>query len=351
MIEIYSPRSLSKKRLDQHLAQGWFRSCNSLFKPHVAFLDNLLSDIVHIRLKLDGYKIGKRQLKRYNQVLNRFTVKTGFLNIDQDKEALYDAHKAKFKGYIFNSLRQVVYDFHPDGIFDTREVAIYNGEELIGFSFFDVGERTMASIISIYNPAYEKYSLGMFTMMEEIKLAQKSNMNFYYPGYIFDNNPAFDYKIRKENMQYLNPKTTRWCKFKRVNREDTKAHRIQEKIETVFLSVKEKGIELNKRYYPMNSLGYIQFPDAIFLKGIYLLIGQVGIDRFAVIEYLSESDTFIISQTLINTAYWGLFEQDGQSELLDPEICFDQLLEYENILLRSNNTEEVAQYFIDYFFI
>ena len=103
LIEIYSPRTLSKKRLDQLLSQGWFRSCNSLFRPQIIFLDNLLSDIVHVRLKLKDYTLGKRQLKRFNKIHSNFTVRTGTLNINDEKEALYDMHKAKFKGFIFTA--------------------------------------------------------------------------------------------------------------------------------------------------------------------------------------------------------------------------------------------------------
>ena len=351
MVEIYTPHSLSKKRLDQRLSKGWFRSCNSLFRPQYVFLDNLLSDIVHIRLKLTDYSLGKRQLKRYNKIANRFTITTGSAHIDEDKEDLYASHKEKFKGFVFHSLEQVVFDLYPKAIFDTREVAIYDEDKLIGFSFFDIGHESMASIISIYDPSYEAYSLGIFSMMEEINIAQSLGMKYYYPGYIFDNNPAFDYKIRKENMQYLNPLTSRWGNFKRVNREDTVSHQIEQNINELHQLILEKNIDMNRRYYPLNSLGYLQFEKTMFVKGIYLLLAQISIEEFVVIEYLPEVNNYLISKASINNNYWALFELEGSSETYDPETCLDQLLEYNQIFFVTDDKLAARDYFIANFFI
>lgn len=322
-----------------------------MFRPQIIFLDNLLSDIIHIRLKLEGYALGKRQLKRYNQIQNRFRVTSDQVKIDASKEALYQTHKEKFKGFIFHSLEQVIYDNRPEGLFDTREICVYDGGRLIAFSFFDIGEKSMASIISVYSPGYDKLSLGMFTMMREILLAQEMGLDFYYPGYIFDNNSAFDYKIRKENMQYLNEDTGRWNRFKRLKREDTISYKIENKLEEIHELIFREGIDLNKRYYPMNSLGYLHFDHNHFLKSPYILIGQIGLEEFAVIEYLFEQDTFVVSRAIINNTYWSMFDSEGRTEELDPEICLDQILEYEQVLCATEDAEEAVQKFLDYFYV
>ena len=161
----------------------------------------------------------------------------------------------------------------------------------------------MASIISIFDPFYEEYSLGMFTMFEEIRLAQEQGLDYYYPGYIFDNNPAFDYKIRKENMQYLNPSSGRWGNFKRLKRQQTISYLIERKIQDLHAIILDHGIDMCPRYYPLNSLGYLKFERNIFIKGIYLLIAQISTEQFITIEYLPETNNYLVSKALINHSY------------------------------------------------
>ncbi|MCB9293514.1 MAG: GNAT family N-acetyltransferase [Lewinellaceae bacterium] len=81
-------------------------------------------------------------------------------------------------------------------VLDTREVEIYDGANLAAFSFFDVGRQSMYSKQGIYDPAYQKYSLGFFTMLVEIGYALERGCEYYYPGYVVPGNQEFDYKHR-----------------------------------------------------------------------------------------------------------------------------------------------------------
>ena len=85
-------------------------------------------------------------------------------------------------------LSQFFYNNSIKSIFDTYEVAVYDGSKLIGLSYFDFGQKSVASLLSVYDVTdeYKKYSLGVYTMLLEVVYAQEQDKTYYYPGYVLD---------------------------------------------------------------------------------------------------------------------------------------------------------------------
>jgi arginine-tRNA-protein transferase len=76
------------------------------------------------------------------------------------------------------------------------EVNVHRNDELLAASFFDVGKTSVSSIYGIFEPAETSRSLGIFTMLVEIKYALENGKQYYYPGYAYEGESYYDYKKR-----------------------------------------------------------------------------------------------------------------------------------------------------------
>ena len=172
--------------LDDYLADGWFRSCQCMYRQQIICLNDGLYSPVRIRLELPNYEF-RRSLRKLNKkVKNHFRVeiREGGFPGEIDKEFLYTHFKKRLSGYLSPTLQRYLWGENTSNVFETYEVAIYDKDELVAISFFDVGEESVASILGLYHEDYEKYSLGFYTMLAEIEFGKKEGYRYYYPGYV-----------------------------------------------------------------------------------------------------------------------------------------------------------------------
>jgi len=170
--EVHYPlRKIPPKKLDEYLAEGWFRMGQTIFTCWFLFMERGFYSAIWIRQDLENFTFKKRSRK----IMNR------------------------------NGLSGASFS-----IYDTRQIEIYDGDKLIAASFFDVGLESVASISGIFDPAYGQHSLGFYTMLLEMQFSLDQGKRFYYPGYIVPGNPRFDYKARIGAVDYYNLYTKKW---------------------------------------------------------------------------------------------------------------------------------------------
>jgi arginine-tRNA-protein transferase len=80
-------------------------------------------------------------------------------------------------------------------VFDTYVVEVRDENKLIAAGIFDNGSQSIAGIMNFYDPAYRKQSLGKFLMLMKINYARQQRKAYYYPGYLVNDYPKFDYKL------------------------------------------------------------------------------------------------------------------------------------------------------------
>jgi len=127
----------------------------------------------------------------------RFEVKVRNFVFHEAQEKLFALYRASFDGYLAESFKAQVNGLAEGNVFDSMEVAIYEGDDLVAFSLFDLGMSSATSISGIYHPAYARFSLGYWTMLLEIAYAQEQKKLHYYPGYVVPGIDKFDYKLRE----------------------------------------------------------------------------------------------------------------------------------------------------------
>lgn len=289
LVQTHFPRKLAPGRYDQYLASGWFRGSVMLYKVDLLCIESGIYGVVNIRMNLDRFSLRKSQRKRLGRGDRKFTVSIGTAKPDAEKEALYALHKDRFKGFIHPTLNEYLTSGFHRTVFDTREVCVYDGDKLVAVSYFDMGEKSMASLIGLQHPDYRSYGLGIYTMLKEIEFGRSAGFKWYYPGYVLDLPSDFDYKLELGDFEFYTP-TKRWGTFKNFDPSKTTGNRVREAMGRLKSGLEALGISSNERYYPYFSLGYMapwqlefltlpHFMELAEVEGRRLIVGYEPVQK------------------------------------------------------------------------
>lgn len=260
--EKHFPQAMTGIELDQYLHNGWYRMGQTIFTCHFLFFENKLYSPIWIRLPLANYRFRKGLRKIKRQVETPFRVKVGPAVLDPFKEELFQHYRANFDGRLASTLLESLQDNGPFNIYDSQMVEVFDGKKLIAFSFFDVGEKSLASIQGVYHPGYQQYSLGFYTMIKEIEYGLDNGYEYFYPGYVVPGYKRFDYKLRigkKEEIEYYNLKMRSWSAYPNFSVADSP-------IEVVSLFLTKLGWTLSKENISCQLLYYPAYDASVFGK-------------------------------------------------------------------------------------
>ncbi len=197
--------NVSPPRLDWLLANGWRHFGAHFFRYNLGFYENEIRAVQPLRVALFEFILSKsqRRILKRNRDLQTFVRP---IVIDAEKENLFRRHKRRFK----RDAPRSIYDFLDASAANTpceaMEICVYDEEQLLAASFFDVGETAISSVYAIFAPEEAVRSLGILTMLLEIDFAVKSDKRFYYSGYAYAGNSFYDYKKRFSALERFD-----WC--------------------------------------------------------------------------------------------------------------------------------------------
>ena len=210
LIQSHRPDRILPSELDHRLAQGWFRIGDSLFTCKAVWFEGVPRSALWIRLDLGTYSWRKSQRKLLNRIHRRYRVELGNLELNGEKRELYARYRTRVSGTRAERLEAVLGGIRGQSLFDTREIRIFDGERLVAFSWFDVGDHSAESILGVYDPECAADSLGYVSMLLEIQALQEMGFAFYYPGYVLPGAPEMDYKLRLGEIEYWDPDKWTW---------------------------------------------------------------------------------------------------------------------------------------------
>jgi arginine-tRNA-protein transferase len=293
LVQYYYPQTLSPDRLDRYLADGWFRGANMLCRSQLVCFEEDLFSVMNIRLSLEEYGFRKSLRKLINRNGRIFQIEIDKASVNEAKEQLYQQQKHRFKGFIFETLSQFLYSDYWQSVFETYEVCVYDGDKLVAVSYFDMGKESIASILGLHDAAYKKYSLGMYTMLMEVQYAMESNMKFYYPGYILDNYPKFDYKLRLGPMEHYDWYGN-WEPMAEVEHNKLAGNVLKKRMTKLQQILAEKGIRSEIVLNPFFSIGYLDQIEEDFLQSsIFLHIEPNSYqDKWLIAEYEADMESY-----------------------------------------------------------
>ncbi|HNQ15194.1 MAG TPA: GNAT family N-acetyltransferase [Pyrinomonadaceae bacterium] len=181
--------------LDRLLADGWRHFGHHFFRYNLAFYTDEIRFVYPLRIDLPKFSFSKSQrriLKRNSDL----RVEYGPATISETIIGMFERHAKRFTHSVPDSIFDFLAERPADGPCDTRSCFVYNADQLIAISFFDVGSVSLSSVYGIFEPDYADRSLGIFTMLREIEYAVENKLRHYYHGYVYEGNSFYDYKKR-----------------------------------------------------------------------------------------------------------------------------------------------------------
>lgn len=230
-----SPIELTPEQLDVYLQQGWFRMGQSIFTTHFIRFKNQLFSTIWLRIALDQFlpdAVQKKLMKKNNG----FTSIIQPATLTEEKENLYTRYRAQRSFNPSPSLHELLLgESSSHSIYQTYEVAIHDNGKLIAIGFFDVGETSAAGIVSIYDPAYKKYSLGKYLIHLKIQYCQMLGLQYFYPGYFVPGYSFFDYKLSIGHcaLEFFALNNKQWLSINHFSRRHIAINEMQVMLENV----------------------------------------------------------------------------------------------------------------------
>ncbi|PWJ44077.1 GNAT family N-acetyltransferase [Sediminitomix flava] len=284
-------------KLDESLANGWFRDGNMLSRYELIYFKRKVNAVVPLRVDLDDYQFSKGQRKLLQKNNRKFRTVIRPFSLSAEKEELYQMHKNRFDEASPPTLYRYFFDEVHKAVFDTWEFCVYDGDKLIAASFVDLGKESICSILAVFHPDYGQYSLGMYTIFLELQYAESKGLKFYYPGYIFDQPSIFDYKKRLKNLYFYDWRGG-WHKIEDLPHKET----IREKLISELSSIQDFLLEsyhlrLRQKDNPafFSHVWHNSFHIANVIKSPIYLEKKTKWGHRISVEYLSTKDVFLLS--------------------------------------------------------
>ncbi|HVE59891.1 MAG TPA: hypothetical protein VNB22_23965 [Pyrinomonadaceae bacterium] len=211
--EFYASQ-VSPEQTDLLLAGGWRHFGEHFYRYNLGYYKYDIRTVYALRVNLEKFSFSKNQRRvlRKNQDLQ---VVIRPIEVTPEKEKLFERHKTRFEYGVPDSL----YDFlsyEPATIpCEGLEVCAYREKELLAAAFFDVGKETISSVYGMFAPEETARSLGILTMLLEIKFALANGKKFYYHGYAYEGNSFYDYKKRFRGLESFDWKDA-WEDFEEI---------------------------------------------------------------------------------------------------------------------------------------
>jgi arginyl-tRNA--protein-N-Asp/Glu arginylyltransferase len=204
------PDTLSPAELDDYLERGWYRIGRALITTDYLVSDGELRSTIWTRLDLQTHRFRTSLRKQLARVQRDFQITVSDAVLDPAHEELYARYREMVGGSRAESLDEVTGGEEGRALFHTREIGIHDNGVLVAFSWFDVGETSVESLIGVYDPAYRKHGLGFCTLLLEIAHAAEIGLRYHYAGYVLSEPSGMDYKRRVGRLDYFDPAARVW---------------------------------------------------------------------------------------------------------------------------------------------
>lgn len=190
------------ERLDELLDLGW-RHFGRQFHRYSFWLDpDGLKSVQPVRVDLARFTPSKsqRRLLRRNADLE---VAFAPAVLDDERHALFERHKARFKSNIPETLLNFLGDRLEDYPCPMVELTARLQGRLVAASYLDLGTRSVSSVYAMFEPAESGRGLGIATLLWEMEWARARGIRHHHSGYAFHEPSMMDYKKRFKGLEWF----------------------------------------------------------------------------------------------------------------------------------------------------
>jgi leucyl-tRNA---protein transferase len=186
--------------MDALWAQGWRHFGPEFFRySHTLGEDGGVLTIQPLRLPLAGFQFTKNQRRLFRRNEDAAVCVVPAV-VDEEREALFLRHRARFTFNIPDSLRTFIPPVQPC---ECVSVEVRTAGRLVAVSYLDVGAEAVSSVYAMFAPEESARSLGTLTLLEEIRWAAAQGKRWLYPGYATREPSHYDYKKQLRGLEFL----------------------------------------------------------------------------------------------------------------------------------------------------
>ncbi len=209
--EEFYAEQVSPGGIDTLWADGWRHFGTHFFRYNIGVHDFDVRIVIPLRIRLREFSFSKSQRRILNRNRDlRYDIRP--IDVTHEAEKLFNRHKKRFKSGVPNSIRDFLGTASDTMPVEAHELAVFDEDALIALSYFDVGNAAVSGIYGMFEPAIEKRSLGIFTLLKEIEFSIDAGKEFYYLGYVYEGASFYDYKKRFRSIEAFDW-NGRWIPF------------------------------------------------------------------------------------------------------------------------------------------
>ncbi|MGJ8692374.1 MAG: arginyltransferase [Thalassotalea sp.] len=174
------------------MQEGFRRSGDQIYRPHCQHCRACES----LRVVVNDFcasKSQKRLLKK-NQHLqmkvaskiqdNYYPLYEKYINTLHSDGSMFPANKEQYSSFIRSNITQQLF------------IEIWHDELLISVAVTDNLVDALSAVYTFYDPDYRKSGLGVFSILNQLQLAEKMHKKYLYLGYQIDDCQKMNYKNR-----------------------------------------------------------------------------------------------------------------------------------------------------------
>lgn len=185
--------ALSLEDWEELMASGWRRFGLYFFHPQCV----QCQECQPLRVPLENWAPSKsqRRILNKNSDLDFQVVPKKFR---PETYHLYQKHtRFRFpEQFDPNETQEDFWSAHYTPALKSLQSEFYLNQQLVAVGFIDPGTKGLSSSYFLFDPSYEKRSLGLYGALKEMQWAQENNYEFYYLGYWVQGNKSMEYKAQ-----------------------------------------------------------------------------------------------------------------------------------------------------------
>lgn len=187
-------RPLSQVELQRRLERGDRRQGYVLYRPSCP----QCRACEPIRIPVRDYRLSRTQRRLLRRGDAELTVRMGAPSVDQQRVELYNRHK------VVRGLQDGQPPIDEDGYrdflvascCDTFELSYFKASKLIGIAICDRGSDSLSAVYCCYDPRYDRYSVGTYSILKQLELCAAWNLSHLYLGLYIAECSSMMYKSR-----------------------------------------------------------------------------------------------------------------------------------------------------------
>lgn len=190
----FYPESVNPQLLDAYLSKGWYRINQMLITTDVISKDDEYQAVFWLRYRLEHYQHSKKS-KKLLRACEHFNYSIEPLQFTNELEDLFTIYRQQLDFDMSDSARVYLLGDRNENVFTSQLLTLRDNGHLIAAGCYDEAATSLTGILSIYDPAYKKYSLGKVLILKKLEEAIRLQKTWFYPGYISLHTTKFDYKL------------------------------------------------------------------------------------------------------------------------------------------------------------